>query len=187
MTAELTILVEGYADERVASSVTLLRHENVIAIVDPGMVSHRRDILDPLRAEGVRPEDVTDVIFSHHHPDHTLNAALFENAQFHDFMAIYASDLWEDRRAEGYQLTGSIWLLETPGHTPQDITTMVQTSHGLVGCTHLWWSEFGPADDPFATDRSQLRTSRERVLGMEPALVIPGHGAPFIPGTGTPR
>jgi hypothetical protein len=47
----------------------------------------------PARGLGVAPEDVTDVIFSHHHPDHTLNAALFPNARFHDFMAIYKDDI----------------------------------------------------------------------------------------------
>jgi glyoxylase-like metal-dependent hydrolase (beta-lactamase superfamily II) len=187
VTAELTVLVEGYADERVAGTVVLIRADDLVAVVDPGMVARRSLILDPLRQAGVEPSEVTDVIFSHHHPDHTLNAALFENARVHDHMAIYSGDVWEDRRAEGFQLAGSVWLLETPGHTPQDVTTMVETDTGLVACTHLWWSASGPADDPFAPDRAQLGASRERVLGMEPSRIVPGHGPAFVPDPGTPR
>jgi glyoxylase-like metal-dependent hydrolase (beta-lactamase superfamily II) len=88
-------LNEGLAADRVRSTVTLIRDGDgdVTIVVDPGMVASRGAILDPLAGLGVAPEDVTDVIFSHHHPDHTLNAALFPNARFHDFMAIYKDDI----------------------------------------------------------------------------------------------
>src|SRR4051812_23707773 len=102
------------------------------------MVRDRSLILDPLRALGVEPGDVTDVVFSHHHPDHTLNAALFPAARFHDHWAIYQGDVWEDRDAEGYELSPSVRLIRTPGHTPEDITTLVGTAEGVVAFTHLW-------------------------------------------------
>jgi glyoxylase-like metal-dependent hydrolase (beta-lactamase superfamily II) len=41
------------------------------------MVAARARILGPLERLGVSPDEVADVVFSHHHPDHTLNAALF--------------------------------------------------------------------------------------------------------------
>ena len=112
---------------------------------------------------------------------------MFTSARFHDYQAIYTDDLWEDRRAEGFRLSPSVWLLETPGHTDQDVTTVIETSGGLVVCTHLWWSSEGPADDPYAHDRPLLRASRERILALEPTLIVPGHGAPFVPDEGTPR
>lgn len=102
MTAELHVLSAGYADERVASTVVLIRDQGRSVVVDPGMVSSRRKILDPLAEHGVDPADVGDVVFSHHHPDHTLNAALFERARFHDFWAIYEDDTWTDRPADGF-------------------------------------------------------------------------------------
>jgi glyoxylase-like metal-dependent hydrolase (beta-lactamase superfamily II) len=187
MAAELTVLAEGYADERVASSVALVRDGETVIVVDPGMVAKRSVILDPLAQLGVSPDAVTDVVLSHHHPDHTINVALFAAARVHDFQAIYTGDLWEERRAEGFRLSPSVWLLETPGHTEQDVTTVIETGAGLVVCTHLWWSADGPAEDPFAPDRSMLRSSRERVLALDPILVVPGHGAPFVPNEGTPR
>ena len=181
MTAELHVLSAGYAHERVASTVVLIRDEGRAVIVDPGMVSDRSKILDPLAGLGVDPAEVGDVVFSHHHPDHTLNAALFERARFHDFWAIYQADIWTDREADGFQLSASVSLMATPGHTAEDITTLVETADGLVACTHLWWSEQGPALDPRGEDQAALERSRAKLLELEPSLIVPGHGPPFRP------
>jgi glyoxylase-like metal-dependent hydrolase (beta-lactamase superfamily II) len=182
MTADLHILSTGYADERVASTVVLILDQGRAAVVDPGMVSHRSKILEPLAALGVDAAEVGDVVFSHHHPDHTVNAALFERARFHDFWAIYQDDTWTDRPADGFQLSPSVRLMATPGHTAQDITTLIETADGLVACTHLWWSVDGPAEDPLAEDQAALDRSRAALLELGPSLIVPGHGAPFRPG-----
>ncbi|MBV9231848.1 MAG: MBL fold metallo-hydrolase [Chloroflexi bacterium] len=191
--AEVHILFNGYANEgstpavsRVASTVAFVRDGAVRVIIDPGMLPDPKAMLGPLAALGESPNTITDVIFSHHHPDHTLNAALFPRARFHDHWAIYQGDSWEDRRAEGYELSPSIRLIETPGHTPQDITTLVGTQDGVVAFTHLWWFASGPADDPFATDEAALHLNRERVLQVA-TLIVPGHGEPFVPDESTPR
>ena len=181
MTAELTVLTAGYAGDRVASTVVLVREPGHAVVVDPGMVANRAAILDPLTSLGVDPKDVADVVFSHHHPDHTLNAALFPEARFHDFWAIYQDDTWVDRPADGFELSPSVRLMATPGHTAQDITTLVDTAEGLVACTHLWWSQDGPAVDPLAEDQAALERSRAALLALDPVLIVPGHGAAFRP------
>ena len=186
MTAAFHVLTTGYAHDRVAGTVTLLTEGDTLAVVDPGMVADRGLILDPLAERGIDARQITDVIFSHHHPDHTLNAALFPRARFHDHMAVYQDDIWEDRPADGFALSPSITLMTTPGHTAEDVSTLVRTDQGLVALTHLWWGEHGPADDPFAPDRAQLRSSREKVLALGPSLIVPGHGAPFAPSPSTP-
>jgi glyoxylase-like metal-dependent hydrolase (beta-lactamase superfamily II) len=189
--AEIRILIDGYAREegensRVGSTVGYIRDANALIVIDPGMVADRADILGPLATLDVSPEDVTDVVFSHHHPDHTLHAALFPNARFHDHWAIYQGDLWIDRPAEGFQVSPDVTLLETPGHTPQDITTMVDTAEGLVAFTHLWWMAEGPPEDPYAPDPVVLHEQRARVLERA-AVIVPGHGPKFVPGPDTPR
>lgn len=191
--AEVHILFNGYAKDgdspevsRVASTVAFVREGDVRVIIDPGMVPHPGAMLEPLAALGVSPESITDVIFSHHHPDHTLNAALFPHARFHDNWAIYQGDKWENREAEGYEISPSIRLIETPGHTAQDITTLVGTRDGVIAFTHLWWFAEGPADDPLASDLPALHRNRERVL-QAATRIVPGHGAPFTPDESTPR
>ena len=186
MTAEFRLLFTGYVGERVASTVSFLRDGEVRVIVDPGMVPKPADILVPLQRLVDSPDRITDVIFSHHHPDHTINAALFPRARVHDFWAIYKGDVWQDRAAEGFALSPSIRLIETPGHTPQDITTVMATGDGTVAFTHLWWSADGPPEDPLASDPPALHRNRARVLEVA-TLIVPGHGAPFKPSAETPR
>ena len=181
MQARLDVLCTGYAAERVASTVVLVRDGDTVIVADPGMVASRARILGPLERLGVSPDEVSDVVFSHHHPDHTLNAALFRRARFHDFWAIYQDDMWTERPAEGFELSPSVRLMATPGHTAQDITTLVTTGDGLAACTHLWWSAAGPVVDPLAEDQKLLERSRARLLALEPAVIIPGHGTPFPP------
>jgi len=186
-TARLDILVEGYVRlPHVAGTVSLIRDADRVVIVDPGMVADRELILRPLRELGVRPEDVTDVVVSHHHLDHTVNIALFPMVPVHDFQSVIEGDVFTGRPAEGARLTPSVRLLATPGHTPQDITTLVGTSDGVAALTHLWWTAEGPADDPYAPDRGELRKQRERVLEFA-SSIVPGHGAPFHPVSSTPR
>jgi glyoxylase-like metal-dependent hydrolase (beta-lactamase superfamily II) len=181
MTAQVDVLTDGYVGDRVASTVTLIRDGSAAIVVDPGMVARRSAILDPLAALGLQPDDVTDVVFSHHHPDHTLNAALFPAARFHDFWAIYQDDRWDDRDADGFQVSPAVRLMTTPGHTREDISTLADTDAGLIVLTHLWWHADGPEDDPRAEDLNLLHANRARVLTLRPALIIPGHGAPFVP------
>jgi glyoxylase-like metal-dependent hydrolase (beta-lactamase superfamily II) len=186
-TARLDVLVEGYVRlPNVAGTVSLIRDADRVVVVDPGMVADRELILGPLRELGVRPEDVTDVVLSHHHLDHNLNVALFPVVPVHDFQSVIDGDVFTRRDADGTQLTPSIRLLATPGHTPQDITTLVGAADDVVALTHLWWTDEGPAEDPYAPDRDQLREQRERVLELA-TLIVPGHGAPFRPGPSTPR
>jgi glyoxylase-like metal-dependent hydrolase (beta-lactamase superfamily II) len=193
MTAEVRILFEGYlsrpdAGDRTASTVGFARDGGVLVVIDPGLVPGRDAILRPLAELELAPEQITDVVLSHHHPDHTLNAALFPKARVHDHWAWYRDDLWIDREAEGFELSPSIRLFETPGHSPQDISTVVDTDEGLVVFTHLWWNSEKPVEDPYAPDPSLLHENRARVLAL-PALhtIVPGHGAPFEPGPDTPR
>ena len=176
--ATVEVLFRGYIGSRVASTVSYVREGRFHAVVDPGMVPSRASILGPLAKKRVRPDDITDVIISHHHPDHTLNCALFPKAKVHDFWATYDRDRWVSRPAEGVRLSPSVVLMETPGHTPQDITTLVGTAAGVVALTHLWWNVRGPTPDPYAVDERELERQRRRV-GAVAARVIPGHGAPF--------
>lgn len=184
--ATVTVLLEGSGSPRVRSSCTLVRDGDAVVVVDPGMAPSQRAILDPLLAAGVDPAEVTDVVVSHHHPDHTVNVGLFGEARVHDHWATYHYDTWTSRPAEGFAVSPSVMLWETPGHTPQDISTIIGTPDGLVVCTHLWWYLAGPVDDPVAVDNAALHVGRRRILALGPKRIIPGHGPAFAPSDGPP-
>ena len=190
-TARVSVLHEGYAREedgadRVGSTVTLIHDARRVIVVDPGMVSGRRALLGALAAEGTGPDDVTDIVFSHHHPDHTINAALFPRAVIHNHWASYDGDRWISREPGDFALTPSVRLIATPGHTAEDITTLAATPDGVYACTHAWWGPDGPAEDPLGTDQAALHQSRARILEAA-TVIIPGHGPAFRPGPHTPR
>ena len=109
----------------------------------------------------------------------------FQAARYHDHWAIYQDDVWTSRDAEGFELSPSIKLIRTPGHSAEDITTLAHTGDGVAAFTHVWWNGEGPAEDPYA-EMEQLHASRARVLAVAD-VAIPGHGPAFVPSTTTPR
>src|SRR5258706_1279838 len=94
--AEVHILFNGYVKDsetptinRVASTIGFVRDGAARVIIDSGMTPDQNAILAPLAALGEAPTSITDVVLSLNHPDHTLNAALFPNEPFHDYLSFY--------------------------------------------------------------------------------------------------
>ncbi len=187
----VTVLVEGYAKaiegrqfmpgasddgaRRVAGTVALIQGENVTIVSDPGMVTNRTLIVEALKKEEVSREDVTHVFISHHHPDHTVNIALFPNAELVDFWGRYKGDLWQDH-ADGYEIAPGIRVLRTPGHTEEDASLIVETNQGTYVLTHLWsFADITPGEDPLAWSQETLDENREKIVQIAD-WIIPGHG-----------
>ena len=181
--ATLHVIHEGSIDDdHVTSTVSLILDGDARMVVDPGMVADRRQIVDGIGRHGVEPGQVTHVLFTHHHPDHTLNAALFPNADVVDAWATYRGDLWLDHSGDGFHPTPHVRLLATPGHSAQDVTWLVETDGGVMACTHAWGLvDSKPEDDGYATDQRALAQSREQILRTAD-VVVPGHDAPFPTG-----
>ncbi|MGD0862488.1 MAG: MBL fold metallo-hydrolase [Candidatus Limnocylindrales bacterium] len=178
--ASVDILVVGYVDSpSVAGTVGLVRDGDRIIVVDPGMVRDRSLILDPIDRLGLSPDDVTHVFVSHHHLDHTVNIALFRQAEIVDFRTVRRDDQVTAHQGEGFELAPHTTVWVTPGHSPQDASLVVDTANGRHAFTHLWWrSDRTPEVDPYSTDQAELARNRQRLLdGVD--VVIPGHGAPF--------
>jgi glyoxylase-like metal-dependent hydrolase (beta-lactamase superfamily II) len=185
--ARVDILLPGSTGPGVVSTCTLVRERDVSIVVDPGLAPSQAAILEPLASLGLAADAVTDVVVSHHHPDHTLNVALFPRARVHDHWAIYDfTGRWDSLESEGRELSPSVRLIRTPGHSAEDISAVVGTPDGVVVLTHLWWTDAMPVEDPYAPDPALLHASRARVLEIADRIV-PAHGEMFTPSDVTPR
>ena len=165
---------------KVASTISLVQGENIVLIVDPGMAAPGvwDSMLAQLRAKDIKPEDVTHVFISHHHPDHVTHLGLFPNATVVDFWATYKDDVWSDH-ADNFELAPGIKVVQTPGHTDQDASLFVKTREGIYVFTHLWWTPgYEPKEDPLAEDKHGIAEYRELVL-KEADWIVPGHGPLF--------
>jgi glyoxylase-like metal-dependent hydrolase (beta-lactamase superfamily II) len=179
-------IVEGYVHDggqRVASSVVYVKDQDHHIIIDPGMVANQSAILNPLAKLGISPDQITDVVISHHHPDHTMNVGLFGNARVHSATSIYFGENWDDA-VPNRDISPGVRMIATPGHQPEDISVVIDGvdsngNSGIVIYTHEWWMESGPEIDPYAADQNQLAESRKIILDLKPMKIIPAHGPAF--------
>lgn len=197
--AEVKILVEGLhkplEDGRVkiGCTTTLIKSDKNI-IVDPGAFVNRDKLLEALKSEGLEPEKIETIILTHLHIDHTANISLFENAkvfmrfrgetsyggQFQKISEGYLQrfDILNDPIAEGVK------IIETPGHTSDSITILVNTNAGVIA---IAGDALGGEDqmdlnkkpDPnIFYDVDKFDISRKKIIEIAD-WIIPGHGKMF--------
>jgi glyoxylase-like metal-dependent hydrolase (beta-lactamase superfamily II) len=173
MTAEVQILVEGYAEEKTCPTITLVKDGDLIMVVDPGVLESQQVLIDALQKEGLAVSDVNIVCITHSHLDHYRNIGMFANAKALDFFGV-----WEKQSVEDWkeQFSENIQILKTPGHDHTSITLFVKTDNGLVAiCGDVFWKEDFPENDIYALDAEKLKESRSVVLRLAD-WIIPGHG-----------
>jgi glyoxylase-like metal-dependent hydrolase (beta-lactamase superfamily II) len=84
--ASVELLITGYPGRSPThgglgwSTIALVRTAGRIALIDVGSFTARRRLLAGLAQRGLAPADVTDVLLTHAHHDHSVNWALFPNA-----------------------------------------------------------------------------------------------------------
>jgi glyoxylase-like metal-dependent hydrolase (beta-lactamase superfamily II) len=80
------LLVTGYPGKSSThgglgwSTIALVRHAGRVALIDVGSFTARRSLLAGLAQRGLAPADVTDVLLTHAHHDHSVNWTLFPSA-----------------------------------------------------------------------------------------------------------
>ncbi len=190
--AKLKILIEGYAKELkhgwVASSTCcFIKSGNKKIITDPGC-NHVK-LLKVLKKEKIKLDDIDYVFLSHCHIDHILLAALFGKAKFvtFDTNLLYNQDLMLEFNE--HILGKDIKILETPGHTIEHLSLLVDTPKGKIALAGdvFWWTDeekqivdINKKDDshPKELNMKKLVISRKKLLEVAD-YIIPGHGKMF--------
>src|ERR1700731_4952742 len=83
---DLDIVVQGFPGKSVCHgglgwcSVVLLRAHGRLALIDTGNMSMRSMLIKRFAERGLKPADITDLLLTHSHHDHSANWTMFPRA-----------------------------------------------------------------------------------------------------------
>ncbi|AMV48351.1 MBL fold metallo-hydrolase [Paraburkholderia caribensis] len=206
---QVDVLVQGYPGKAIChgglgwSTIALLRGCNRTILVDVGAFGVRRELLKQLRAHGVEPEAVSDIVLTHAHYDHSVNFTLFPQAR------IWIGDdelTWAERQPPGFDPLPELYVRElansprvrrvapdevfidgiraiaAPGHTPGSLLFHVEVNEPPVlftGDAAKNRVELLSHDVDATADREASRRTIDRILALWRAtpgtILIPGH------------
>ena len=211
---QIEIIVQGYPGKSVChgglgwSTIALLRGHGRVALIDVGSFSQRSLILARLGAHGLTPADVTDVLLTHSHWDHSINWVMFPKAR----IAIGAKELaWSlqepwgtspvpelyvrelDRSKQtslikaGDEVLPAFRVYDMPGHTPGHVMFMLNGGERDViftGDAAKNRAELLSLTADMSYDQTVSRKSMERMWELwreKPGtIVVPGHDVPMV-------
>ncbi len=142
---QVDVLVQGFPGRSVChgslgwSTIALLRGEGRIILIDVGAFGIRRELRKQLNERGIEAAQVTDVVLTHAHYDHSVNFTLFPNARlwigqqelewaaaqppgFNPLPELYVQELARSPRTQringGDKFLPNLEAIAAPGHTP---------------------------------------------------------------------
>lgn len=182
--AEVKILVPGYFEWlsenklKASSSVTLIKDSGKNIVFDTGSSVVSEKIIKALKDEGLSPEDIDIVVNSHSHSDHRENNYLFKNAVIYVFANTIKGDMYDFfPTLKSMQIAPQTKIIQTVGHTDEDISVICETKDGVVGIVgDLFKDETSDVD--FCQDEIKLAESQTKIRALSD-FIIPGHGQIF--------
>jgi len=197
--AEIKVLIQGIHQKNeagnllIGSTVTLIKTDKNI-IVDTGSFLWKEKIIEGLKEENLTPKDIDIVILTHLHLDHIVNTYLFENAkifckfkgqtsypgQFHTpkLGLVQRTDI-----KEGIKIAEDVEFLETPGHTPDMISVLVNTPQGKIVIAGDAFPDQSFLDlekqpNSLLVNVEEFNHSRQKIINLAD-YIVPGHGDIF--------
>ena len=217
----IDILVQGFPGKSVChgglgwSSIVLLRGHGRTALVDVGSFGIRGPLVAHLAAHSLAPRDVTDVILTHSHWDHSVNWTLFSHAR----IAIGGAELawsltepWGETPvpelyvrelsswptvatvADGEEALPGITAHLAPGHTPGCLIfhlhgerhDVIFTGDAAKNRAELVSGTTDMTYDPAVSARS-IALIWQLWRARPGTVVVPGHDLPMVQEDGAPR
>ena len=218
---EIDIIVHGYPGKSVChgslgwSTIALVRHRDRLAVLDVGSFGQRRLLLEQLAERGLRPDDVTDVLLSHSHHDHSINFPMFGKARIvisrveldwsleqpwgvtpvPEF-TVQALKTWPTLHLaqDGETVFPGITAHETPGHTPGSTVyvldcgarDMVFTGDACKNRAELLTRSADMTYDAAVT-RASIDAIWDFWTRRPDGILVPGHDLPMVLENGVPR
>jgi N-acyl homoserine lactone hydrolase len=192
------------------SGITLLRGGGRTVLVDAGGFGLRAPLRAALADRGVGPDDVTDVLLTHVHYDHAVNALLFGRAAvsisaadlewacgrppgFDAVPELHAAALARDPRTRRIERDGDVLpgieAIAVPGHTPGSLAYRVAGAEAPVlfaGDAVKNRAELVSGEVDMTEDRAASEASVRRVRALwhdvPGTVLVPGHDRPMRAG-----
>ncbi len=176
-----------------------------IVLIDTGLPDNSRKIINYIRVTLKRnPNEVSTIILTHFHPDHTGNVYKLKNLTGAQ-VAIHCDDagylsgkkewpmevkiktLTPDVLLKDGDKIAGLTCVHCPGHTPGSIALYDPNRKILFIGDTLRFSEgivHGPPDN-FTMDMDKAKESIVKILLLEFDAMLSGHGEPLLPGART--
>lgn len=218
---EIDIIVHGYPGKTVChgplgfSTIVLVRHKDRLALVDVGGFGQRLLLIDRLAKRGLKHEQVTDVLLTHSHFDHSINWLLFKEASIvisgeemrwalaQPWGETYVPELYVRELGESPQLRTvgdgetvfpGITAHRAPGHTPGSLVYVLDAGDRDVvftgdACKNRAELVSRAADMTY--DKAVTRQSMDAIWSFwsrrPGSILVPGHDLPMVLDNGKVR
>jgi len=210
---EIDVLIQGFPGRMVChgglgwSTVALIRGRGHVALVDVGSFSMRKGLIAQLAKRGLEPADVTDVILTHSHYDHSLNWILFRQARIiigarelawsmaepwgeTPVPELYVRELesWPSLHpvAAGQECMPGLRAHAAPGHTPGHLVFVLEGKERdaiFTGDAAKNRAELLSRKGEATYDAALSKSSIERIWQLwqkrTGSILIPGHDLPM--------
>jgi len=218
---EIDIIVHGFPGKSVChgalgfSTIAMIGKDDRIALVDVGSFGQRPLLLEQLQIRGLKPSDITDVLLTHSHWDHSVNWPMFKNAN----IIIGQEELdWSLQEPWGETMVPELYMKElkswpklktvnkgdevfpgitahlAPGHTPGCLVYVLDAGDQDIifsgdACKNR--AELVSKDTDMTYDPEVSRKSIETIWKLWTAkpdsILVPGHDLPMVLDNGKPR
>jgi glyoxylase-like metal-dependent hydrolase (beta-lactamase superfamily II) len=161
---------------RACSSVTLIQDGKQNILVDVGGRGYHKEIAAELEKEKLAPEDISYIVLTHEHQDHTFNAAFYEHAQIISFKGVLTDRFtWHKLPIN---INKNVEVMHTPGHSNDSCSVIAQSKKGIYAIVgDLFYSNQDKIPS-FEKNIERILKERDRIIGIADHI-IPGHGEMF--------
>lgn len=211
---QVQVLVQGFPGRAVChgglgwATLTLLRGHGRIVLIDVGAFGLRRPLHRALTAQGIAPDEVTDVVLTHAHYDHAVNFTLFPKATiwigarelewaaaqppgFDPLPELYVQELARSPRVKrvlgGDTFLPGLQAIDAPGHTPGHLLFLLRDQERQVlftGDAAKNRAELLSGDVDLTEDRALSQSSIARIWAIwrsaPDMLLVPGHDLSMV-------
>ena len=217
----IDILIQGYPGKSVChgslgwSTVALIRGNGRSVLVDAGNFGMRGLLQEKLADYGLSPVDITNVLLTHSHYDHSVNWTMFPNAQIHlskveidwalqqPWGVTPVPELYVERLKDwpnlvtlndGDEVLPNITAHIAPGHTPGCLVFVLNGENREIifsGDAAKNRAELVSGDTDMTYDSEISRKSIDMIWRLwrrrDGSILIPGHDVPLAQQDGVIR